>query len=327
MSDSVIPNRFHGSMTFSPKVTTYDLLAQRVRRAMGEPLIQIEISSEQIYENIDIACEWFTKFSGITEEYLIFRSDLYTTGVGLRIDKLINITPDLYNSTDFIDNKSDPNYKKKTPNGTASAYYTPSVPATTFTPPPSAFPNSLGWDYDMNQYRKVIDVFSYEQGNNSGVNTLFTIENTIAQQAYFGNLLGNVGYDLITWQALKTWIDTREKVLALKPFLRFYPETQILKIIPEPNQLQSSYYGLVGCYIQKAIKDIVSQLWVYRYVLALCKINVAHARGKYSGTILFGGQQVNYADLMRQGEAEKDALEKEMSTMGADLEPPKFFLG
>ena len=310
--NSVLPNSFHGSMTFSPKVTTYDLLAQRVRRGLGEPLIQIELSSEQIYECIDIACEWFTKFSGTTEEYLIFRSDLYTTGVGLKIDKLVNITPDMYNST------------TQTPD--ASSTQTGNYGGS-FTPPPSALQNSAGWDYDMNQYRKVIDVFSFEQGNNSGVNTLFTIENTIAQQAYFGQLLGNVGYDLVTWQALKTWIDTREKVLALKPYLRFYPDTQILKILPEPNYLLSPYFGLVGCRVQKAIKDIVSQLWVYRYTMALCKITMGHTRGKYAGTNLFGNQTVNYQDIQRQGEAEKEVLEKEIMTDMVDRDPINFFLG
>ena len=308
--DTVLPNSFHGSMTFSPKVTTYDLLAQRIRRVMGEPLVQVELSAEQIYENIDLACEFFTKFAGTTEEYLIFRSDLYQTGVGLRIDKLVNITPDMYNST------------TQTP-----AVSTMQTGNSTFSPVASALQNSAGWDYDMNQYRKVIDVFSYEEGNNSGVNTLFTIENTIAQQAYFGHLLGNVGYDLITWQALKTWIDTREKVLALKPYLRFNPDNQILKIIPEPNFLLSPYYGLIGCRVQKAIKDIVSQLWVYRYTLALCKITLGHVRGKYAGTNLFGNQTVNYTDLQRQGEKEKDDLEKEIVTDMIDRDPIHFFLG
>lgn len=299
--DSVIPNKFHGSMTFSPKVTTYDALAQRIRRTLGEPLVQIEISSEQVYENIDIACEFFTKFAGVTEEYLIFRSNLYTPGVGLKIDRLFNTTPELYNPVN--------------PDS-----FNPSLSSTT----PAL---SAGYDYDMNQYRKVIDVFSFEEGNNSGVNTLFTIEHTIAQQAYFGHLLGSVGYDLITWQALKTWLDTREKLLALKPYVRFNPDTQILKLIPEPSFSLAPYYGLIGCKVQKPIKDIVSQLWVYRYTLALCKITIGHVRGKYAGTNLFGNQTVNYQDLQRQGEAEKVELEKEIMSNYVDIEPPRFFLG
>lgn len=288
----VLPNGFHGSTTFNSQIKSYDHLAQRVRRTLGEPLIQIEISSEQIYEMIDIAIEYFTKFAGLEEEYLIFRSDLYKSGVGLDVGKLMNITPDMYNSN--------------TNNPSLSACY----------------------DYDLDDYRRVVDVFSFAEGNNTGVNTLFTIENTIAQQAYFGQLLGNVGYDLVTWQALKTWLDTRDKLLALTPYLRFDPDTQILKIIPEPSQQSSSpYFGLIGCKMQKPLKFLVNQLWVYRYTLALSKIAIGHVRGKYSGTNLFGGQTVNYQDLMSQGIAEKAALEEEITKDTIDRDPIKFFIG
>lgn len=288
----VLPNGYHGSTTFNSQIKSYDHLAQRVRRTLGEPLIQIEISSEQIYEMIDIAIEYFTKFAGLEEEYLIFRSDLYKSGVGLDVGKLMNITPDMYNSN--------------TNNPSLSACY----------------------DYDLDDYRRVVDVFSFAEGNNTGVNTLFTIENTIAQQAYFGQLLGNVGYDLVTWQALKTWLDTRDKLLALTPYLRFDPDTQILKIIPEPSQQSSSpYFGLIGCKMQKPLKFLVNQLWVYRYTLALSKIAIGHVRGKYSGTNLFGGQTVNYQDLMSQGIAEKAALEDEITKDTIDRDPIKFFIG
>lgn len=288
----VLPNSFHGSTTFNSQIKSYDHLAQRVRRSLGEPLIQIEISSEQMYEMIDIAIEYFTKFAGLEEEYLIFRSDLYKTGVGLEIGKLMNISPDMFN----------PN----TSNPSLSACY----------------------DYDLDNYRRVVDVFSFAEGNNTGVNTLFTIENTIAQQAYFGQLLGNVGYDLVTWQALKTWLDTREKLLALTPYLRFDPDTQILKIIPEPSQQSSTpYFGLIGCKMQKPLKYLVGQLWVYRYTLALTKIAVAHTRGKYTGTNLMGGQAVNYTDLMTQGTQEKTALEDEITKDTIDRDPIRFFVG
>jgi hypothetical protein len=291
----VLPNSFHGSTTFNSKIKSYDHLAQRVRRALGEPLIEIEISSEQMYENIDIACEYFTKFGGTTEEYLVFRSDLYEKGKGLRMDKLFSITPEMYNG-----------YRLNETTGESL---------------------SGSYDFDMDDYRKVVDVFSITSGNNSGVNTLFTIEHTIAQQAYFGHLLGNVGYDLITWQALKTWLDTREKLLALTPYFRFSPETQYLKIIPEPSKSQT-YYGLIGCHVQKPIRDIVSQLWVYRYVLALSKITIGHVRGKYSGTNLFGNQTVNYQDVMSQGIQEKDKLEEEITKDLIDREPiTAFFVG
>jgi hypothetical protein len=461
----VLPNNFHGSTTFNHKITSYDLLAQRVRRMLGEPLIQIEISNEQMYEIIDTACEYFTKFAGATQEFLVFRSDLYIPGVGLPIGRLINTTPSLtasenpdlmqfpdiykdvipsnvnqysitigdgirssydilhnlnntnvvvqvfdattnemvftevvilsptecrivfndpiavnsyrivvmtgYNAssfTSFVGNGADTsftvNHNLSSQNVIVQVYdrYTnelvyPSIsnvslnqtvisfgdpvaadafkvvimgtlptPASLATNSTYASTHSAGWDIDLNSYRRVLDVSSFEQGNNTGVNTLFTIEHTIAQQAYFGHLLGNVGYDLITWHTLKGWIETREKMLGLTPYLRFNPDSQMLRIIPEPAS-NNIYYGLVACKMQKAIKDIVSQLWVYRYTLALTKIAVGHTRGKYTGTNLFGGQSVNYSDLLSQGITERDKLEDEITKDLIDRDPIRFFIG
>lgn len=457
----VLPNNFHGSTTFNNKITSYDALAARVKNMLGAPLVQIEITDEQLYQIIDTACEYYTKFSGVTEEFLIFRSDLYIPKVGLPVGRLLNITPDMMSSANpdlveypisyqqappvspgvngyisyignGVDNIFTVNHNLNTQdvvvqiydrsnnelvyagvfaptpnsvvlrfnyaipyesfkvvvlagtrsgnpsdwiigNGTDTSYTIthnlnnqnlivqvydvstnqvvfPSIVNSTntstiiFEDPISAnshkvvialaddlnpiykLTHSAGWDFDLNNYRKVIDVYSFQEGNNSGVNTLFTIEHTIAQQAYFGHLLGSVGYDLITWHSLKNWLDLREKTLALVPYLRFSPENQILKIIPEPSQ-NSVYYGLVGCKVQKPIKDIVCQLWVYKYVMALTKITVANVRGKYSGTNLFGGQTVNYSDLMTQGIAERDKLEKEIESDLIDRDPIKFFIG
>jgi hypothetical protein len=112
----------------------------------------------------------------------------------------------------------------------------------------------------------------------------------------------------------------------LKPYFRFNPDTQILKLIPEPNKALS-YYGLVGCKVQKPIKDLVSQLWIFRYVTALTKISVGNVRGKYGGTNLFGGQTVNYQDFMNQGIKEKEELEKELMSNYVDSDPVRFFIG
>jgi len=381
-----------GSTTFTNRITSYELLGERVKRMLGYPLVQIEISDEQLYTIIDTACEYFTKFAGNTEEFLIFRSDLYTPKQGLAIGKLLNISPDLFavdpNTTtgdyngppmftvslsehdevigdgsrstfDVVHNMNDSTVVVNVYDTTTNSLVYPSVSTPdantvriTFALPPAPgaykvvivngsgqtqtlsganVPNEMrlgytGWDFDMNNYRRVVDVSSFQEGSNTGINTLFTIEHAIAQQAYFGHLLGNVGYDLVTWQALKGWIETREKTLALTPYLRFYPETQMLKIIPEPTQ-NSVYFGLVKCIVQKPIKDIVSQLWVYRYTLALTKLTVAHTRGKFSGSILFGGQSVNYTDLMSQGLSERDKLEAEITSDLIDRDPIPFLIG
>ncbi len=301
----VVPANF-GSLTFASRITSYDLLAQRVQRQLGAPLIQIEAAAEMLYENIDIACEYYTKFAGTTEEYLIFRSDLYTPGVGLYIGNLFNTSPEMYKSNTFsVTGVS-------SLNGLVTGL-------------------SAGFDYDLNSFRRVVDVFSFSEGQNKGgVNVLFSLEHSIAQQAYFGQMLGNMGFDLVTWNAMASWIKLREKMFASKPYLRFDPTTQILKIIPEPNQNDEPYYGLVGCRMLHPVKSIVSQIWVQQYVLALTKLSIAHVRGKYgSGPSLFGGQSVNYQDLMTQGLAERDRLENDLKHNQEEIggEHGTFWLG
>lgn len=284
----------HGSTTFNSRVTSYVKLLNRCKSALGYPLIQLEITDEQIYNFIDISLEFFTKFGGYTEEYLVFKSTLYRRGIGLPIGDLFSITPELAN-------KLDPS---------CSSYLN----------------TSIGQDIDLDERRKVMDVFTVQPGDNSGINTLFTIEQTIAQQAYFGHLLGNVGFDLITFDVLKIWLKTRERVLALKPSYRFYPEKQLLRITPEPIST-TPYYGIIGAYVQKPIRELISQLWIYKYTMAQIKVTMGHIRGKYAGTGLFGGQTVNYSDLMSQGIKEMDELEKELKTDLIDREPIPFFFG
>ena len=36
--------------------------------------------------------------------------------------------------------------------------------------------------------------------------------------------MGNYGFDLVSWYTLKEWIDTREKMLAIRRDIKFDPE-------------------------------------------------------------------------------------------------------
>jgi hypothetical protein len=255
---------------------------------MGEPLVNVEIANEQIYDCIAQAMEYFTKYAGYTEEFLIFDSKKYVRGVGMDIATLINQTPEMY--------------KSNTPN------------------------LSAGYDYDLNSYRRVLDCFSFTYGETTGINTLFTLEQAMAQQIYSSYMVGNFGFDLITWEVLKGFIDTRNKVLAMTPHFRFDPKSQILRIIPEPIPEQT-YLGIVGCYLERPVKDLINERWIYRYSLALSKIVVGNVRGKFGGTNLFGGGQVNYQDFMSQGIAERDNLENELKNTYEDVTGAMFFIG
>jgi len=148
----------------------------------------------------------------------------------------------------------------------------------------------------------------------------------MAQQIYSSYMIGNFGFDLITWEVLKGFIDTRNKVLALQPQFRFDNRTQILRLIPEPTD-NHTYLGVVGCYVERPIKDVIRERWVQKYSLALAKIAIARVREKFSGTNLFGGGQVNSSSLLQEGIKEKETLETELMNSYQDVTPPTFFIG
>ena len=266
------------------------MLAERIFFQLGAPLINLEVACVATYDMIAYAIEQFTRFTPGTEEILIFDSDLYTGGQGIKLDTLINATPELSSAT-------------------------------------STFQS--GWDYDLNGYRKVIDIFDFTEGSNEGVNTLFTIEQSLAQQMHFAYSLGSKAFDLITWHVLKDWLKTREKLFAMKQYCRFDPRTQVLRITPDPKLGSNMhYYAAVGVYLERPIKDLVKERWVMEYAKALIKLSVANTRGKFGGTQLFGQGTIQYQELMAQGKEEKKALEDELKGGFSEVqEPPKFFLG
>jgi hypothetical protein len=355
--NAVTPVSAFQSTNLTSKIDSFGRLGDRITRALGAPMVNIEIHHDQLFENISIACEMFAKYAGYTEEFLVFDSNLYEDGKGLRLDSLFSITPyfnktiqsytTVYAATSTIrgslfasssalsatyvdgifENQilTRTNYLSVTNfNTSLTAYFNPSMNSQ------AKLVNSF--DYDTMEYRKVIDIFNFEEGSSTGVNTLFTIEQTLAQQTYFSYAMGNYGFDLVSWYVLKNWLDVREKLLAIRRAFTFDPRSQYLVMYPPPRTPGSGsrFWGAVGCYVERPLRDIIKENWVYQYALALSKIAVGNVRGKYQNTTLFGGGSINYNDLLSQGLAEKAALEQKLYE-GApglgDAAPPAFFVG
>jgi hypothetical protein len=372
------------STNLNSKVDNFNRLSDRILRTLGYPFINVEIHRDQLYENISLAIEYFSKFAGYTKEYLIFDSNLYQKDYGLKIDDLFT----LQNSNTFAEQRSlfTPNkdFTKEIDNTETVYTATSAIPGSLFSSISSLssalesgisandiFADDLydeivselpvvkdlfkpqvknnftregtivskqeqfvnSFDYDVMDYRKVISVTDFEEGSTTGINTLFTIEQTLAQQTYFSYAMGNYGFDLISWYTLKNWLETREKLLATKRSYTFDERTQILRMFPQPGSNVSNvrFYGVLACYVERPIRDILKELWVYQYSLALTKMAVANIRGKYGSVQLFGGGSLNSTDLMSQGLSEKQALEQQLMTGAApgqgDADPPLFFVG
>ena len=279
---------YNPSTNLNSKIKTYQGLIDRILYQIGAPFVNLEVCEDsQMVEFIDKALEWYTKYAGYTEEFLVFSSQLYKEP-GIRLDTLFSITPTM-----------------------REAYASGAVPS---------------WDYDLGDYRKVNGVFGFDQGESTGINTLFTLEQAMAQQTYFSYMLGNAGFDLVTWECLKQWLDLRTKVLAQTPYIDFNNRTQIMRIIPAPNR-NSSYWGCVGCWVEKPIADLIMERWVENYALAITKIAIGNIRGKYQAMQMFGGGTLNFNDLLSQGLKEKDELEKELMNGYGEVCPARFFVG
>jgi hypothetical protein len=299
----------------------------------------------------------FARYAGYTEEILVFDSDLYVDGKGIKIDELFSITPffnktntpskTVYAATSSINSNifsssttlsstyADGIFKNQilTTSNYLSVINFNGVLAQYFNPSSNSQEKLVNsFDYDVMDYRKVIDVIDFEEGSNEGVNTLFTIEQTLAQQTYFSYAMGNYGFDLISWYTLKNWLEVREKLLATRRYYTFDDRTQYLVFFPPPRTPGSGsrFYGAMPCYVERPLRDIIKEPWVYQYALALSKISVGNVRGKYTGTTLFGGGQINYNDLLSQGLAEKEKLEQKLYEGAPGLgaaAPPQFFVG
>ena len=396
------------STNLNSKVETYDRLGDRIKRTLGYPVISLEIHTDQLRENIQIAVEYFTKYAGFTREFLIFDSDMYEKNRGIRLDLLYTLantgldtnakklagtnprgpgpefignTPEsVYVSTSAI--LSGNFYETKYPvytgdtavlSGSLSGTFTTNgggqngivqfelfdhtlvstitslkttggsllgqsltglftkTPRQTLTQEGSAS-NATAYqnvfDYDVMDYRKVVDVVDFEEGSSAGINTLFTLEQTLAQQTYFSYALGNYGFDLVSWYTLKEWLDTREKMLATRRDIKFDPRTQYMQMYPQPGG--DRFYGVLACYLEKPIRSVIMEQWIYEYSLALSMITIGRIRGKFGSVSLLGGGALNY-DLLTEGQTRKAELEAKLldgaSPGFGDTEPPMFFVG
>tara|TARA_R110000824_G_scaffold391433_2_gene589154 strand:- start:204 stop:1403 length:1200 start_codon:yes stop_codon:yes gene_type:complete len=79
------------STNLNTRVDNYNRLSDRILRSLGYPFINVELHRDQIYENISIAIEYFSKFAGYTKEYLMFDSALYKKDHGINLADLFTL--------------------------------------------------------------------------------------------------------------------------------------------------------------------------------------------------------------------------------------------
>ena len=204
------------------------------------------------------------------------------------------------------------------------------------------------YDEALESRRKIHGVFSAEPGNEMGYggfggnNLLFNFDYALISNVFGYDLQGNRhafyknGYDLVTYHAARSFMETTRKMLRYSSYT-FNPDTQYLKIIPEPRQ--SKFDGIyvdknegkqcyiVGCYAEKPIEHIIKEKWIQEYVTACMMESIGLIRSQYGTVTLYGGATVSGESLVTMGQSQKEKLLDQLRKENYYSAPPLIFIG
>jgi len=192
------------STNLNSRVDNFNRLGDRILRSLGYPFTNVEIHRDQLYENISIAVEYFSKFAGYTKEYLIFDSNLYKKDYGIKIDDLFT----LQNSETFTEQK-----ELKTPNKdfTKSINIKETVFTATSAMPGSLFSSISSLSSALENGIAANDIFAEDFYNEivnelSAIGDLFLpqVKNNITRQGTVVNdsnqLINSFDYDVMDYR-------------------------------------------------------------------------------------------------------------------------------
>ena len=185
------------------------------------------------------------------------------------------------------------------------------------------------YDYDVMDYRKVISVYDFQEGSSSAMSSLFAFETAMAATTYYNYQFSMRGFDLTSWTAMNMWRKDRDKLLATKHTWNFDPHTQYFTLNPQPRKDKERFFGVLYCYVEEPLRNVIKSPWVWRYALALCKIILGGIRSKWGSVQLIGGGVLEGTALVQQGQEEKKELEQmliEKRGFG-EANPSVFFIG
>lgn len=185
------------------------------------------------------------------------------------------------------------------------------------------------YDYDVMDYRKVISVYDFQEGSSSAMSSLFAFETAMAATTYYNYQFSMRGFDLTSWTAMNMWRKDRDKLLATKHSWHFDPHSQYFTLSPQPRKDRERFFGVLHCYVEQPLRDVIKSPWVWRYALALCKIILGGIRSKWGQVSLLGGGTLDGSALLQQGQEEKKDLEQQLIEKRGfgEAEPPLFFIG
>lgn len=158
------------------------------------------------------------------------------------------------------------------------------------------------------------------------VNRLFSLPNAlmnggmlVAPQPGYGQ-----GYSWMNYELAMQNLDLIKRMLGGGFDFNFNVRTKVLKLWPDPALEKITGVLVAGV---ERIRDDTYQYgeqWVKSYALALSKIILGRVRGKYKGTQLLGGANLE-TDSLAEGQAEKKELFEDLRAR--EQGPAMFWMG
>jgi hypothetical protein len=117
------------------------------------------------------------------------------------------------------------------------------------------------------------------------------------------------GADLVGYELGLQYLEMIKQRYTIKMDVQFMEESKKVRLSPAPKAV-----GLVILPVWSRVEDAVlfDNIWIRRYIAALCMIQCGRNVSKYTGISFPGGATVNGEYFLREGREERDKLEKEL---------------
>jgi len=268
---------------------TRETLKQYALRALGKPVIEINVDDDQLEDRLDESLQYFAQYhtDGIRRTYLKYKltSDDKT--------RLSNKTRSNETSTDLEES------------GVTTQHFEQDNYL--------VIPDSV---------ISVTNIFPFSDKGNLN---LFDVR----YQLRLNDLYDFSSTSVVNYDVVLRHLDFLDHILVGEKPLRYNQLDNRLYIDMDwTNDLDVDEYLIIDCYRKldpATFTDVFNDIWVKRYVTQKFKLQWGQNLAKFAGVTMIGGVSLNGNEIMQQAEAEILKLEQEVRSNYE--EPPHLILG
>ena len=268
---------------------TRETLKQYALRALGKPVIEINVDDDQLEDRLDESLQYFSQYhgDGIRRTYLKYKltSDDKT--------RLKNATRSTESATDLSE----------------------SDVTTTF--------------FEQDNYlvmpSTVISVVNIFPFSDKGNLNLFDVR----YQLRLNDLYDFSSTSIINYDIVLRHLDFLDHILVGEKPIRYQQHDNRLYVDMDwANDLSEDEYLIIECYRKldpATYSDVFNDLWLKRYVTQKYKQQWGANLSKFAGVTMIGGVSLNGMEIMQQAQTELENLEREIRMNWE--EPPHLIRG